>query len=220
MVRIYFGKPGCGKTTKFAQIAFLTSKAIDQGKSRYRFIIGNVALYGIPHYYLISPDTLGMIGYPDALVLVDEGSIFADSRAWHDNKNNKNLFLEYILLHRHWGNDVFFFTQIWNRLDKTIRDVANEVIYLHRGFILRGMTRETRIGYGVIIPAAGQDHPGEIIMGYIKPGRLAQVFEPRFWRFPYYKYFDTLERPDLPLFPCDELGTLSLDRVYIDSPGL
>lgn len=220
MIRIYFGKPGCGKTTKYAQIAYKTSKAIDQHKTRYKFIIGNVDLAGIPHYYKITVDTLGMIGYPDALVLIDEGSIVADSRAWKQNKKEMNPFLEYILLHRHWGNDLFFFTQIWDRLDKTIRDIANEVVYLHRGFILRGMTRETRIGYGIIIPTVGQDHPGEIIMGYIKPGRIAQFFEKRFWRFPYYKYFDTRERPDLPLFPCDELHTLPEGPGCLLYPGV
>ena len=207
MIRIYFGKPGCGKTTKFAQIAYKTSRAIDKGRSPYKFIIGNVALKGIPHYYQISPSTLGMIGYPNALVLIDEGSIVVDSRSWEKNKQKSNNLLEYILLHRHWCNDVYFFTQIWNRLDKTIRDVTNEVVYLHRGF-LPGITRETIIRYGIMIPTVGQDKPGEIIMGYIKPSRINQFLEKRFWRRPYYKFFDTHERPDLPLFRCVELGTL------------
>lgn len=208
MIRIYFGKPGCGKTSKYAQLAYEASRDIDAGRSKYKFIIGNVALRGIPHYYQISFYTLGLIGYPGALVLLDEGTIYADSRNWKNNKKDMNPFLEYILLHRHWSNDVFFFCQIWDRLDKTIRDIANEVIYLHKGFFFRGITRETRIGYGIMIPTVGQDKPGEIIMGYIKPSKIAQIFEPRFWRRPYYKYFDTHERPDIPLFPCAELGTL------------
>lgn len=208
MVRIYFGKPGCGKTTKYAQIAFTVSRAIDAGKCKYDFIIGNVALTGIPHYYKISPATLGLLGYPRALVLLDEGTIVADSRGWAKNKKEQNPLLEYMLLHRHWENDVFFFVQIWDRLDKTIRDIADEVVYLHKGLIFRGVTRETRIGYGIMIPTVGQDRPGEIIMGYIKPSKFTQIFEPRFWRRPYYKYFDTHERPNLPIYRCHETAHL------------
>lgn len=208
MIRVYFGKPGCGKTTKYAQIAYKTSKMIDKGKSPYKYIIGNIALKGIPHYYQIDASTLGMIGYPNALVLIDEGSIVIDSRSWERNKKQSNNLLEYILLHRHWLNDVYFFTQIWNRLDKTIRDITNEVVYLHKGFFFRGWTRETIIRYGIMIPTVGQDKPGEIIMGYIKPTKVSQIFESRFWRRPYYKYFDTHERPNIPLFRCAELDNL------------
>lgn len=208
MVRIYFGKPGCGKTTKYAQIAYTVSRAIDAGKCKYDFIIGNVALTGIPHYYKISPSTLGLLGYPRALVLLDEGTIVADSRGAGKKRAENTPLIEYMLMHRHWENDVYFFVQIWDRLDKTIRDIANEVVYLHKGFFFRGITRETRIGYGIMIPTVGQDRPGEIIMGYIKPSKISQIFEPRFWRRPYYKYFDTHDRPKLPLFRCAELGTL------------
>lgn len=223
MIRIYFGKPGCGKTTKYAQMAYETSRMIDKGKSHYKFIIGNVPLVGVPHYYQISPATLGMIGYPNALVLLDEGTIVMDSRAWERNKKDSNNLLEYILLYRHWGNDVMIFTQIWNRLDKTVRDVADQVIYLHKGLIFRGWTRETIIRYGIMIPQVGQDRPGEIIMGYLKPSKIAQIFESRFWRRPYYKFFDTYDRPDIPIFQCQELDNLpdhSSGPVRLYTPGV
>lgn len=203
MVRTYFGKPGAGKTTALARVAYKTSKAIDRGKSKYSIIVGNVSLKGIPHYYKISFATLGLIGYPDALILIDEASIEADSRNWGATSKQ---FIEFLLIHRHWQNDIYFFSQIWNRIDKTIRDITEECVYLHKGLIFRGFTRETIIRYGIMIPQCGEDHPGEIIMGYLKPTKVAQVFESRFWRRPYYKYFDTLERPDLPLFKCEEYG--------------
>lgn len=199
---------GFDKTTKYAQIAYQTSRMIDNGKCPFKYIIGNVKLTGIPHYYQISPSTLGMIGYPDALVLIDEGSIVVDSRDWEKNKKQSNNLLEYILLHRHWRNSVYFFTQIWNRLDKTIRDITDEVVYLHKGLIFRGWTRETIIRYGIMIPQVGQDRPGEIIMGYLKPTKIAQIVERRFWRRPYYKFFDSFEVPIGPVFRCTELGNL------------
>lgn len=208
MVRTYFGLPGSGKTTTIARIAYKTSKAIDKGKSKYKIIVGNVALKNIPHYYQIDFKTIGKIGYPGALILIDEASIAADSRRW-DMTSNK--FIEYLLMHRHWQNDMFFFTQIWNRVDKTIRDITEECVLLHKGKIFRSWTRETIIRYGIMIPQVGQDRPGEIIMGYLQPTKIAQIFEHRFWRRPYYKFFDTLERPSLPIFDCPEYSGISSD---------
>lgn len=213
MIRTYFGLPGCGKTTNFARIAVLTSRAIDKGESKYEIIVGNVELVGVPHYYKITFDTIGKIGYPRALILIDEATLEADSRNWGVAKND---LIDYILTHRHWENDMFWFAQIWNRLEKTVRDVTEEVVYLHKGRIFRGWTRETTIRYGVMIPQVGQDRPGEIIMGYIQPSKLQQFFEPRFWRRPYYKYFDTHERPELPLFDCPELRSIYSDIYDFD----
>lgn len=206
MVRTYFGLPGAGKTTEIARIAYKTSKAISKGKSKYKIIIGNVPLKNIPHYYLIDFNTIGKIGYPDALILIDEASIAADSRSW-DRTSSK--FIEYLLMHRHWKNDMYFFTQIWNRVDKTIRDITEECVLLHKGKLFRSWTRETIIRYGIMIPQVGQDRPGEIIMGYLQPSKVSQVFERRFWRRPYYKYFDTFYRHDIPLFDCVEYHTSS-----------
>lgn len=205
MVRTYFGLPGAGKTTEIARIAYKVSKMIDKGKCKYSIVVGNVALKGIPHYYKIDFKSIGKIGYPGALILIDESSIEADSRNW--GMTNK-AFIEYLLLHRHWQNDMYFFTQIWNRVDKTIRDITEECVLLHKGKIFRGWTRETVIRYGIMIPQVGQDRPGEIIMGYLQPTKISQIFERRFWRRPYYKYFDTLDRPELPLFACEEYGNL------------
>lgn len=208
MVRTYFGLPGAGKTTEIARIAYKVSKMIDRGKCKYKIIVGNVALKGIPHYYKIDFKTIGRIGYPGALILIDESSIEADSRNWGTTATH---FIQYLLLHRHWENDMYFFTQIWNRVDKTIRDITEECVLLHKGKFFRGWTRETVIRYGIMIPQVGQDRPGEIIMGYLQPTKISQIFERRFWRRPYYKYFDTLDRPALPIFRCDEYGNLSDD---------
>lgn len=205
MVRTYFGLPGCGKTTEYARIAVQVSKLIDKGKCKYSCIVGNVALRNVPHYYKIDFNTIGKVGYPNALILIDEATLEADSRNWGIAKSD---LIAYILLHRHWENDMFWFCQIWNRLEKTVRDITEEVVYLHKGRFLPGFTHETTIRYGIMIPAVGQDKPGEILMGYLQPTKLQQFLEPRFWRRPYYKYFDTLERPPLPLFDCPENRSL------------
>lgn len=217
MIRIYFGKPGCGKTSKYAQICYQVSKLIDAARCKYKYIVGNVDIVGIPHYYKIDFGTLGLIGYPDALVLIDEGTLEADSRRW--NKTPEEL-VDYLVTHRHWENDMFWFAQIWNRIDKTVRDLTEEVVYLHKGLIFRGWTRETIIRYGIMIPQVGEDRPGEIIMGYLKPTKVSQIFEKRFWRRPYYKYFDSYSRPDIPIFQCEELENLPEGFSPLMYPGV
>lgn len=197
MITTYFGLPGCGKTTKFVQLAVKESRLIDRGKSRYKYIVGNIDLVNVPHYNKINFQTLGKIGYPDALVLIDEASLECDSR---DFKNFARHTLEYFLLHRHWNNDVHLFSQQWNGIDLKIRAITNKVVYLHKSPILRFLTRETTIRYGVVIPKIGENKGGEICMGYFDPGPVAKFFEPRFIRCPYYKYFDSWTRPNIPLF--------------------
>ena len=213
MVRTYFGLPGCGKTTDFARIAVKASRLIDKGKCKYKIIVGNVALKDVPHYYLIDFKTIGKIGYPKALILIDEATLEADSRSWGVASS---ALIDYILRHRHWENDMFWFTQIWNRLEKTVRDITEEVVYLHKSIFFPSWTRETRIRYGVMIPKVGMDRPGEIIMGYLQPSKFAQMFEPRFFRPLYYRYFETLERPNLPWFQCEEYGNLPAASVPAD----
>ena len=217
MIRVYFGKPGCGKTSKYAQLCYHVAKAIDQGKCKYKYVVGNVDIVGLPHYYKITFDTIGLIGYPDALILIDEATLEADSRRW--SKTPKEL-IDYLVTHRHWCNDMFWFAQIWDRVDSTVKDLTEEVIYLHKGLIIRGWTRETRIGYGILIPKVGEDKPGEIICGYIKPGKIAQIFEPRFFRRPYYKYFNSFSRPDIPVFKCQELGNLPDGSIPLLEAGI
>lgn len=205
MVVTAFGLPGSGKTTYYTKLAVDTSRDIDKGRTPYKIIVGNVALKNVPHYYQIDLDRLGVLGFPNALILIDEATLYADSRKWGVLPDHT---IEAILLHRHWCNDMFWFSQIWNRVDKTIRDITEVVLYLHKDKIFPGITRITQINYGIIIPQQGQDRPGEIIMGYVAPSKFARFFEKRFFRFRYYKYFDSHERPNLPLFRCDEYGNL------------
>ena len=48
MLSLYFGLPGCGKTTMLTSLAY---KASFSKKSPYKHIYGNISLTGIPRYY-------------------------------------------------------------------------------------------------------------------------------------------------------------------------
>ena len=101
-VSLYFGLPGCGKTT------FLTYLAIKGVRSgRYLHVYSNVAL-AVPGITYIDNSVVGKYELRDCLLLIDEASLFADSR---DFKNFDKGKLEYFLEHRHRNADIVLFTQ-------------------------------------------------------------------------------------------------------------
>ena len=202
MIRLYFGLPRSGKTTLFARIALETSKKIDLGKSPYTCICGNVDLKDIPHYKRITFDMLGKYDFRGCLILIDEATIECDSRnykVWNKDKT------EFFVLHGHYKCSIFLFTQIANRIDKTIRYICNDVYYMWKPFLLGlWFTRCLRIPYGISLPKKGEashNADGEITMGYFEPSFILKLFAPYMFRPKYYKYFDSWEAAALPPIP-------------------
>lgn len=195
-VSLYFGLPGCGKTTLLASLAVKNVKK--------RKVYGNVHL-AVPGYTYIDFECLGRYDISDALVLIDEATIYADSR---DYKNFAHCLKSYMLLHRHYNVDIVFFAQEWASLDKHIRAITDRVYYVFkRGFLGSYITSYYKIPYGIIIPDPkskkdqGGSTLGEIIQGYAKPPLIQRIFCKRLFRPKYYKYFDSWEAPELPPLP-------------------
>lgn len=202
MIKLFFGLPRTGKTTLLTRIALNFSKKIDLKKCDYSFICGNVDLKGIPNYKKISFDMIGKYDFRHSLILIDEATIECDSRnykVWNKDKT------QFFVLHGHYKCDIFLFTQIYNRVDKTIRDLTNDVYYMWKPFLLGfWFTRYVRIPYGIDIPKkaqAGEDSNGEISMGYYQPSIIEKLFAPYMFRPRYYKYFDSWEAAELPPIP-------------------
>lgn len=198
MVSIYFGLPGCGKTTMLAKLAYDASY---RKKSPYKHVYGNIALTGIKGYIQIEATDLGKYMLEDCLILIDEGTLHFDSR---DYKNFSKAFVEFFMLHRHYNADVCIFTQGWDAIDKKIRLVCDRVYYLHKS-LLTGWYKTIvwRIPYGILIPSkdSNGDKYGEIIQGYYKPPVLVRLFTPNLKRPKFYPYFDSWERKELPPLP-------------------
>lgn len=197
MVSLYFGLPGSGKTTILASIAY---KYATMRKSPYKHIYTNVNL-NIHGVTVITNYFIGKYDLSNSLLLIDEASIFADSRAYKDfDKDRISLFL----LHRHYNMDIFLFTQQWDGVDRKIRVITDRVYYIYKGlFTGHWISKYYRIPYGIIIPDkknAG-DKLGEIIQGYCKPPFLVRLFCPKIYRPKYYKYFDSWEAPRLTKLP-------------------
>lgn len=196
-VSLYFGLPGCGKTTL---MAYKAKEAIDSG--RYKNVYGNVKMK-IPGYTYITNDCIGKYLLCDCKILIDEATIFADSRRFKDFDMGK---LMYFLEHRHFNADIDLFTQQWDGVDRKIRVITDRVYYVYKGKLLgHWFTTYYRIPYGIIIPDPkrdkGSEKLGEIIQGYCKPNILVRIFAPKLFRPKYYKYFDSWERYYLPPLP-------------------
>lgn len=195
MVCLFFGLPGAGKTTILASMALRFVK----GK-KYRYVYTNVQ-NTIPGVTYIDNNCIGQYQLEDAAILIDEATLFADSRAYKEFDKGK---LTYFLEHRHYNVDIYLFTQQWDGVDRKIRVITDRVYYVYKspltGWLLSSYYR---IPYGIIIPdpRRGGEKLGEIIQGYAKPSLLQRIFAHKVIRPLYYRYFDSWERPELPPLP-------------------
>lgn len=195
MVCLYFGLPGAGKTTMMASIMY---DAVRKGKYLNVYSNTNTSLPGVT---VIDNDCIGKYNLEDALICIDEATLFADSR---DHKNFRRELLEYFLEHRHYNVDIYLFTQQWDGVDRKIRVITEKVFYIYKGvFTGRWFSRCYRVPYGILIPDPnkGGEKLGEIIQGYCKPGFFQRLFGYWCFRPKFYKYFDSWERKQLPPLP-------------------
>lgn len=196
-VSLYFGLPGCGKTTLMSSIALRGVRS-----KRYSNVYCNVHL-AIDGVTYIDNDCIGKYNLHDGLILIDEATLFADNRAYKNFGLDK---ITYFLEHRHYNVDICLFTQQWDGVDRKIRVITDRVFYVYKGFFLGNwITSYYRIPYGIIIPDPKRNQSGEklgeIVQGYCKPNFLVRLFCPKLFRPKYYKYFDSWERPELPELP-------------------
>lgn len=194
-VSLFFGLPGCGKTTLLAAKAYEAVK-----KRKYVNVYSNVRL-SIPGVTYIDNECIGQYDLSDCLLLIDEATLFADSRAYKSFDYGK---LQYFLEHRHYNADIMLFTQQWDGVDRKIRVITDRVYYVYKGWLLgHWFTTYYRIPYGIIIPDRKESGAklGEIIQGYCKPNIIIRMLAPKVFRPKYYQYYDSWERPHLDPLP-------------------
>lgn len=191
-ITVKFGLPGCGKTT------LMCADALDAVKSkRYQNVYCNVPI-SVPGVTHIDNECIGKYNLHDGCILIDEATLFADSREFKTFNKQK---VEYFLLHRHYNVDIICYLQQWDALDRKIRCITDRVYYVYKGFWTGPwITNYYRIPYGIIIPdpnkANGGEKLGDIVQGYAKPNLFVRIFcTKRLYRPKYYKYFDSWDRP-------------------------
>lgn len=204
MISVFFGLPGSGKTTLFAKLAI-------QGLKKFDNVYGNVHM-SIPGYTYIDNDCIGKYQLENGLVLIDEATLYADSR---DFKSFKGLTLQFWMEHRHYKLDICLFVQKWDALDIKIRNLTNAVFWVRSSAHLP-VSRIIRIPFGIDFESQrlasmqkrgllsrlfGGRTYGDIIMGYSKPSFFQRLFSGILIRPLYYKYFDSWQAPELPPLP-------------------
>lgn len=184
MIRGYFGVPGSGKTTT------LVKKAIKELKrKRYEHIYTiNFKCSGCIE---IEWEDLANYKMYNSLILIDEISTLADNREFKTfSKNHRDFFI----MHRHLGNDIIWATQNYEKVDKTIRELTQELWYMSKSIIpiIDKFTRSKRIYRNINI----NEHTSELTLGY----RFANMLEGFLvsnneivFRSKYYKYFNSYD---------------------------
>lgn len=197
-ISLYFGLPGCGKTTLLTSLAL---QELKKRRSRYKHVYGNVHL-ALPGYTYIDNNCVGKYDLCNSLILIDESTLFANSREYM--QFSKEL-LQFMVMHRHYNVDIVFFSQRWDSMDKNIRTITDRVYYVYKPKLTGSfISKYYRIPYGIIIPSGKKtdgEKLGEIVQGYCKPDILTRILAHRVWRPRYYKFFDSWEHPPLPKLP-------------------
>ena len=114
MISLYFGLPGCGKTTLLSSMAV---KYISRGYTVY----GNIDL-AVKGYIRIDNECVGRYDLHNCIILIDEGTLFADSRDFKNRSADMVQKISFFLLHRQYPSTeplalpVVFFIQKAGRL--------------------------------------------------------------------------------------------------------
>lgn len=190
ILTLFFGVPGCGKTTVLTALAQKEIKRIKRGKSKYERVLTNFECDGC---YVIDFHDLGVYDIQNSLILLDEITVDADNR---DFKNFKKQSVEFFVYHRHYYNDIIMATQQYDAVDKKIRNLTQNLFSVKKGYVLP-FIKCKRIFRIVDIDETTHD----IVIGYrfanlheiflsINPllnkflGRITyRVFAPKYWKF-------------------------------------
>lgn len=202
MITVYFGSPGSGKTT-------MAVRALLKAKKFYRYTFSN---FETSQARQVSLKDIGIWTLPPRSYLaIDEAGIEYNNRKF---KSLNQKTIEWFKLHRHYQVDISVWSQSWDDMDITIRRLADRLFYIRK---IGPFTMIRRIYKRVTVDKQTE----QIIDGYRMSSMIWFLLKPLYyltypiwfflpslipwqdiklvWRRPYYKYFDTLSKPDTPV---------------------
>lgn len=182
-----FGLPRSGKTTTataIAQSALKGKRFFSELRKDYKHVFTSFQCSGCNK---LDFELLKKYAFPDSLIIIDEISLYADNRQF---KNFDEGLLYFFKMHGHFHIDLVWLSQSAGDADKKIRDVTDTLYLLEPSKIP---------DYSVI---------KKIYHNYSFKNRaitdcydIASRLEWKYFsRKKWYKYFDSYEHKELPIF--------------------
>lgn len=195
MIRMFFGVPGCGKTT------LAVRELVKDRDHRYTY-----ANFETDHPLIFdkySPTGLGQWTFPPhSLIALDEASCEWNNRSF---KSFPPELIEYLKKHRHFKVDIDLYSQSWDDVDITARRLVEELWYIKK--LPLGISVARRIWKSIDIDKRDKDAKvGQIIDGYKKASIfniLLKKWRDKSWKFYFrphwYGFFNSWEKITLPI---------------------
>lgn len=209
MITGLFGVPGCGKTTFATKIA--QSDIRHQSWSPFLARLKRVKQY--KHIYTnfecegcekIVWDDLKKYKTYDSHIILDELILDADNRNFQQFDPRIRDFLVY---HRHLGNDITYLTQAFDKVDAKIRALTQDLWYIEKSVI--PLLCEFSVARRIYRTIAINELTSDLVMGYRFCNFLELLFARNVqivFRMLYYKKFDSFEEG--PLLDRDEFESV------------
>lgn len=175
-VYTYFGAPGMGKTTYAVALA---KKFQKKGKKVY----SNFPIIGINQLDL---ESIGKEQYENCIMIIDEAGLAWSNR---DFKSFPKHVMQWFKLSRHYGAEIYIFSQGWNDVDKKIRDLSMRYFNMKR---VAWFTIVAEYGKKIGINELSGEIQDEYFRKSVLRGGVHICFRPR-----WYKYFDSWQAPAL-----------------------
>lgn len=205
MITGYFGVPGCGKTTLATMKARKLNKQIKRDikrvakgkkkKCKYDYVLTN---FECKDCYKINFTDIGIYDIQNCAIVLDELTIDADNR---DFKNFARSSVEGFIYHRHYFNDIFYYTQNFQAVDKKIRDLTHTLYFVKKSQLFPfSLFTKAKIIYRTIDI---NEYTKEIVNGYRFPNLFENILDMLgilklgeiCFRPLYYKDFDSFSQP-------------------------
>lgn len=209
MITGFFGVPGCGKTTLATKIAqsdlrhqklpswYARLKRVKQ----YKHIYTNFECDGCEK---IEWNDLKKYKFYDSHIILDELILDADNREF---KQFDKRIRDFLVYHRHLGNDITYLTQAFDKVDAKIRALTQDLWYIEKSVV--PLLCEFSVARRIYRAIAINELTSDLVMGY----RFCNLIELLFarnvqivFRRLYYKKFDSFEEG--PLMQRDEFESV------------
>lgn len=132
MILGIWGLPGSGKTTTLTAIsqkALARKKFLPELRNDYKYVFTNFYSEGC---YKLDFDDLKNCARENSLMIIDEISLYADSRNF---KTFDAGLMYFFKMHRHYGIDLIWCSQSASDADKKIRDITDTFYLLEPSWI-------------------------------------------------------------------------------------